>query len=421
LTFKHIFTIFCIFLTGWILWSGFQGKLWADVSTALRTPSLSFIDSNTIVAPMCLAEAVTAQTPTTSDSPSTSTVSQLQNSSSATVMAMATGYWLHEYQRFVGSLRKTGYQGHIILAVSPDLPSDAEEYLLSKQVTIKKVTYVNCSNPIWTEEEQLTHTDPHSKELVTCVHPYPSLKHRWARFPLLRDYLQDCATCTGPVLVTDMRDTIFQRDPFGPNAPVVPPNTLHVFEEFYSMRTTNWLVDWPVYDCKGIRFDEPMLCSGTTIGTRSAMLEYLRVMHVEMDEWMRDPKCCCFITNADDQTMHNYLFYTGKLNHIAVSVPNRMGLVHTVGHQCSMIFNNHVQAQRDLLQAKNESDAEAHVIKFDVEDDSHGWLGLQYGITDKEGYFVDFDGGRSFVVHQIDRCGLQYFDWLDQNNEKMYL
>lgn len=385
--------------------------------------SSRFFNSDTIVPPMCLAEAVTAQTTKTTkaDIPSTTAVSQLQDSSTASVLAMATGYSLLDYQRFVGSLRKTGYKGHIILAVSPDLPSDTEEYLLSKQVTIKKVSYVKCSHPVLTEEEQKTEKDPHSKELVTCLHPYPSLKHRWARFPLLRDYLQECAACTGPVLITDMRDTIFQRDPFGPEAPVVPINTLQVFQEFYAMRTTNWLVDWPVYDCKGIKYDEPMLCSGTTIGTRSAMLEYLRVMHVEMDEWMNDPKCCCFKTNGDDQSIHNYLFYSGKLNHIAVSVPNQMGLVNTVGVQGALIFHRHVANQRKLLQAKGESDAEVHHVKYDVDDGSQGWLGLQYGVTDNEGYFVNYNGERSFVVHQIDRYGMQYINWLDENKEKFYM
>ncbi|KAG7358949.1 hypothetical protein IV203_015538 [Nitzschia inconspicua] len=55
------------------------------------------------------------------------TMSPPQNSSTATVMAMATGYRLDAYKRFVGSLRKSGYQGHIILAVSPKLEPETED------------------------------------------------------------------------------------------------------------------------------------------------------------------------------------------------------------------------------------------------------------------------------------------------------
>jgi hypothetical protein len=340
-----------------------------------------------------------------------------QNSSTATVMAMATGYNLGDYKRFVGSLRKTGYQGHVILAVSPVLEPDVEEYLTSKKVTIKRVSYVNCSHPLLKEEEQ---NGNHDKELVTCVHPYPSLKHRWARFPLLRDYLKECTTCTGPVLITDMRDTLFQRDPFGPEAPLVPPNTLQVFQEHPMVRTTHWLVDWPVGDCKGVHFDKPMLCSGTTVGTRSAMLEYLRVMHAEMDAWMQDPKCCCFKTNGDDQSIHNYLFYSGKLDHIAVAVPDRMGLVNTVGAQAGQIFDHHINSKRALLAAKGENIDDAWGTKFDVKEDSKGnWLGLHYGMTDEEGYFTNYNGERSFIAHQIDRFGPVYMNWIEANKDRL--
>jgi hypothetical protein len=204
-----------------------------------------------------------------------------------------------------------------------------------------------------------------------------------------------------------MRDAFFQRDPFGPEAPVVPPNTLQVFEEHYTIHTTHWLVDSPVFQCKGVRFDKPMLCSGTTIGTRSAMLEYLRVMHKEMDEWMNDPKCCCIPMNGDDQSMHNYLYYTGKLDHIAVAIPNRMGLVHTIGAIGSLILNAH------QVQKRKPFDLDEH--------GSGGWLGLQYGLTDKEGYIVDYNGERSFVVHQYDRFGPRfYIDWLDKNKDILY-
>ena len=381
-----------------------------DTSLSVRDFYPSALTDATTTSQTCLAEGVKSNQET-----STAGINPLQNSSTATVMAMATGYRLEDYQRFVGSLRKTGYQGHIILVVAPTLPTEIEQYFIEKRVDYKPVTYVNCSFPLLSEEELKT---SHDKELVTCIHPYPSLKHRWARFPLLRDHLKECETCTGPVLITDMRDTLFQRDPFGPEAPVV--TTLQVFQEHPIQRTTHWLVDWPVKDCKGVQFDKPMLCSGTTIGTRSAMLEYLRVMHAEMDEWMSDPKCCCFKTNGDDQSIHNYIFYAGKLDHIAVAVPDRMGLVNTVGVQGSNIFESHRKAKTELFQYLNKTEHDAFDAGFDVKDKSKGnWLGLQYGMTDEEGYFINYNGERSFVIHQFDRFGPAYMRWVRQNKEKL--
>ncbi|KAG7354902.1 hypothetical protein IV203_004258 [Nitzschia inconspicua] len=417
------FVMVSMILLGWDLNDAFNYSAQPfSSSISIRDMVASDYSNGSPRTSSCLVEPVKSPTAMIAERQANDgTIPHPQNSSTATVMAMATGYRLDEYKRFVGSLRKSGYQGHIILAVSPKLEPETEKYFISRNVDYRKVQYVNCSHPIISPGET---KNSHDKELVTCVHPYPSLKHRWARFPLLRDYLRDCVTCTGPVLITDMRDTAFQRDPFGPEAPVVPPNTLQVFQEHYTMRTTHWLVNWPVKDCKGVQYDEPMLCSGTTIGTRSAMLEYLRVMHVEMDEWMKDPKCCCFKTNGDDQSIHNYLFYSGKLDHIAVAIPNRVGLVNTVGVQASMIFTNHVANQRKALEAAGEKADDAHMVAFDLTADKRydrnggNWLGLHYGMTDEAGYLVNFDGSRSFVIHQIDRFGFHYMYWLQDNKEK---
>jgi hypothetical protein len=218
--------------------------------------------------------------------------------------------------------------------------------------------------------------------------------------------------------MTDMRDTVFQRDPFGPEAPVVPVNSLQVFQEHYTIRTTHWVVDLPVFGCKGIRYDEPMLCSGTTIGTRSAMLEYLRIMHAEMDEWMSDPKCCCFQTNSDDQAMHNYVFYSGKLDHIALAIPNKVGLVNTIGGIAALVSGHHIDQKRRELEAAGNNSDNAHMELF-VSEGEENWLGLHYGLTDTKGYLVNFDGTRSFVIHQVDRFGFPYLDWLEKNKERL--
>lgn len=209
------------------------------------------------------------------------TISASGASTSSTVMGFATGYDLHVYKRFVGSLRKTGFAGNIILAVSPTIDAEVETYLLEKHVTIKKVEFVECAHQTLNASEALA-AGAHGKEILSCVAPYHYLKSRWGRFPFLRDALEACETCTGPVLISDVRDTFFQCDPFGAEAPKIVGGGLHVFEEDARIKTTNWLVEWPVRECKGISFDEPMLCSGTTVGTRQAMLDYLDAMYQEM-------------------------------------------------------------------------------------------------------------------------------------------
>ena len=276
---------------------------------------------------------------------------------------------------------------------------------------------------------------------MTCLHPYPTLKNRWARFPVLRDYLLACTTCGGPVLITDMRDVLFQRNPFGPDAPSV--EGLQVMEEFHTIRTSHWLVDWPVGECKNVHTDEPMLCSGTTIGTHRAMIDYLNSMHAEMNLWMNSTQCCCFGTNGDDQSIHNYLYYSGILEQESTTrrsadrsssstttttknvhaIVNRQGLVHTVGAQASLIFNAHKHAQEQLRKLHNRTLEGAHADPYLLsrEDDNTNWLGMHYGLTDDEGYLLNYDGTRSYIIHQYDRFGLQYEHWIQKNKETLYL
>jgi hypothetical protein len=323
-------------------------------------------------------------------------------------MGMATGYSVSVYKQFVGSLRNSGYKGHIILIVSKDPGADVEAYLMSKNVTMKPLIKANCTTQIFADESEIQSS--HDKEASTCAHPYPYLKIRWSRFPLLRDYLQECKTCIGPVLVTDVRDSLFQRDPFGDGAPVV--KGLHIFEEKWTMRTTNWLVDWPVKDCKNITFDEPMLCSGTTIGTRQAMLDYLTIMHDEMADWMKDPNCCCKKISGDDQSIHNYLFYTGRFP-FAKAIPNRRGIVNTVGVQAAEVYRAHEAAIIRDLGPDIDIGHEARSRPFPgTENNRIPWIGPEYDMTDAEGFFTDLNGSRSRVIHQIDRFGNKIDYWM---------
>lgn len=168
----------------------------------------------------------------------------------ATVIGMATRYGLNTFVRFVGSLRNTGYEGHIILGVSPKedtkhaskIQEGVMEYLSSQNVTMKHIEYVTCHHQLGNEG---------------CSNPYPDIKNRWSRFPLARDWLEECASCTGPVLIMDVRDSFFQENPFGTTSdgrgpPVI--EGLQVFEENVIQTTDHWLVEWPVRECKNVTF-----------------------------------------------------------------------------------------------------------------------------------------------------------------------
>ena len=156
------------------------------------------------------------------------TVDLKGDSSSATVMGMAAGYGIPVYRQFVGSLRKSGFKGHIILGLAPSVSPTIVQFLQSRNVTTKILQYTKCSYKKSNNEKG----DPFTGK--QCADPYPDIKTRWSRFPLQRDWLLECQTCTGPVLTVDVRDTFFQRDPFGPGSP--PITGLQVFQEHPSQR-----------------------------------------------------------------------------------------------------------------------------------------------------------------------------------------
>ena len=328
----------------------------------------------------------------------------MTDSTNATVMGFATGYRLPDYRIFVGSLRKSGFKGHIILGVAPDIDEESMAYLASKKVRAEKVQFIPCTHGMFDDEvKDEKELDSHEKEVRTCVAPYDKLKSRWGRFPWLRDRLKECEGCTGPVLVTDVRDTFFQRDPFGDGQPQV--EGLQVFEEHKKMTTKNWLVEWPVRECKGIVYDKPMLCSGTTIGTREATMSYLTDMETEMNIWMADKKCH-FKTNGDDQSIHNYLYYSGKLGPDAKAIPNGVGIVNTVGYQAAVIRAAHRKRMEE--KGLGENDPFPGTTKG-----TKPWITQEYDMTDEEGYILDFDGQKSSVVHQYDRFGFTISYWLE--------
>jgi hypothetical protein len=203
----------------------------------------------------------------------------------------------------------------------------------------------------------------------------------------------------------DVRDSLFQLDPFGLGSPVV--KGLQVFEEHKNQTLEHWLTKWPIETCKGKIYTGTMLCSGTTVGTRAAMLRYLEAMYAEMKVWINEPKCR-FGINGDDQSIHNYLYYSGQLP-FATAIANRAGgIVNTVGVEAANI----ARAHQERLKKDENLDEDAAMAKPFSGADGPRWLGKEFGLVDDQGFFTEFDGTRSRVIHQYDRFGTPYFKWL---------
>ena len=331
------------------------------------------------------------------------------DSQKSAVLGLATGYMLRDYKRFVGSLRATGFPGHIILGIAANAPSDVVQYLAESNVETHVVEMAEKCTYDGSEGE--------NGEPITswkCLKDYPDWKITWGRFGLYKDWLRDCPDCTDGIILTDVRDAYFQRDPFQAVTPE-QQKPLMVFEEIDLIDTTHWLVDFPVRSCKGEPVgSKPMLCSGSIMGSREGILDYIEVATEEFDDWKTKPKCRTGLI-GDDQSIHNYLYYSNRLKNV-IAIPHRTGPIHVVGYQAARIF----EEAQDAAKAKSNNTNSQPSRNFYVEDDMwQKWLPEKYGLLEeKTGMIVNLDGSPSSQVHQYDRFGPLIDGWFEVMDKK---
>ena len=287
------------------------------------------------------------------------------------------------FTRLVGSLRNTGYDGHIIFGVHIDIPQEEEDYLKQMDVTYYMVEFVDCDPSI------LVGGANTGKDAVRrkCGKGYERLTLEWGRFEMARQWLHACKECTGWNLVMDTRDVFFQAHPFAslPSAlevdgigkgndnengnevadllfieeiaahssPVPEPHRyFQLGNPRYRGRTT------PCYGRNHMEkfAHRPVLCSGTIIGTRNGMHRFLSVLVDEFNSNSRGQKGACKNSprGLTDQWTMNYLYYTGRFGDFTRTrtVPWGSGPVLTIGKPCinSALHPNITHSQRDLIE-----------------------------------------------------------------------
>ena len=324
------------------------------------------------------------------------------DSSKSAVLGLATGYDREVYEGFVGSLRATGFSGHIILAIAKDAPLDVVSYLSEQNVTTKIVERAEKCTYNGTIGEKGVPIDMQQSTEWKCPKEYPDYKITWARFLYYRDWLKDCPSCSDGVMLTDVRDAFFQRDPF---ATAVERNQVHplmVFQESPDIDNEHWLIDWPITACRKHKIGKtPMLCSGSVMGSREGILDYIDVMEEEFKYWMQRENCR-IDNKADDQSVHNYLYYTNRFKN-AVSIPHRQGPIHVVGYQADRIFK---------AASKEAEAAGVHVGQVYKSQNWREWLPRKYGlINTTTGLIVNEDDTPSAQIHQVDRFGPLIMGW----------
>jgi len=311
--------------------------------------------------------------------------------------------------------RYTGYQGHIILGVHSNISTREQRYLAAMNVTLYASDAGPCMSPLARAGDGLKEGGRAESSSIggakyirgTCSKAYNRLVLESARYEMALGWLKACKDCQGWMLVCDVRDTVFQRHPFEDLPRATPSTTpdLMLFEEAYppplGFDNNHWLAWGTIKNCFGKEHEheimksyqnKPVLCSGSTVGTREGLSRYLIAMTRRFYEltWLGDD---CLPPMANDQPVHEWLFYTNHgyaademerafggtpLGEKAVSMPFGSGPVQTVGRLCSM--GEKAELTLGTLSQVNLSVAPA------------------------TGLFLNHDGLLAPVVHQHDRC-----------------
>lgn len=172
------------------------------------------------------------------------------------------------------------------------------------------------------------------------------LNDRWnmqfKRFELYKQLLEDTFTDSERILLTDTRDVIFQDDPFS----YLPVAELEFFLEpqLYSKCACNgnWIKErYGDSEYESLK-ESWIICSGTTMGSRLGILNYIDTM---INEIANQPPELQIL----DQPVHAHLIYQGKFPNYHL-YHNGEGAVATLHHQ--MVLN--LDRQGQLLNKNGE-------------------------------------------------------------------
>lgn len=220
-----------------------------------------------------------------------------------TIIGIGADYDIQVYKKFIGSIRKSGFSGNIILGMSDQQHhanndghiEDILSYLHAQNVIVKTIQAVICSF----DASQI------------CLQDYAHLKPSMASYFLVKKWLGDCIECNGLVMLAPIPNVYFQDVPFNFQSTQHdirnPQGAIHLFE--MPATTENWRVALHLSQCKDFQWDVPLL-SSIVIGDRMSTLFYFEAFLGDVYDWQTNKDCKSNL-HGKELAMHNYLFYNG--------------------------------------------------------------------------------------------------------------
>ena len=273
------------------------------------------------------------------------------------VMGLAKGYQYELIRPFFASLRNTGYSGDICLFHS-DLDERALRSLTDYDVDLvpftmgtvnlllKRVYIFSLLENIYRSPlkylypvhklyyglvNRFSSRRKEEKNLLKCRIAAKTFNVYCVRFPLYYLYLARHRDKYARVMLSDVRDVVFQRDPF--DFEFEEGLCFFMEDDREPMKNcpynSTWLRTGYGEDALREVGEEIASCSGTTIGSTGAVMHYLELMVDHMLRLESHPA-------GMDQGVHNYLLYKNEIKNVKL-FPNRLGPVFTMGKTVDLL------------------------------------------------------------------------------------
>lgn len=252
------------------------------------------------------------------------------------IICFAAGYKWNNIKNFVLSLRFHKYNGDIFLFIKEDQENILKEYFYKYNV---KYLLINDNYPFYSNKniEYIIS----NKELNKCMlkkRNYGSYKWHTYRFSLIYCFLSIYGKRYSNILSCDVRDIIFQSNPFLWNI----EDHLYLVEETDYIRIKDnkcndkWIKKYKHY--KDVRMCK-ILNSGVIIGKTNLFIKFYKRYIDFLDK---------NYVNTAEQGALNYFFYTNNLNDNNVIINrNGYGFVATVGLEVELKHSTDLFPQED--------------------------------------------------------------------------
>lgn len=235
------------------------------------------------------------------------------------ILGIINNYTFYEVSRFVLTLKRSGYRGHVCLFAGPNIG----------RVTIARLRRHGIE--VIRYRERFPFLDSPNPASPSWL---PAPIHIWNyRHFLYHDYLLNNPGRFRNVLLSDVKDVVFQRDPFD----FAIGDRLYVAMENAAIPIGEcpWTGDWIVAAFGTSALEqlgpEAMSCAGTTLGPAERITAYLRAMLAQIQQ-MRDAYA------GADQAAHNRLLHEGALDPVE-KLANFEGPILTVGSEPAWTVN----------------------------------------------------------------------------------